>query len=365
MMLVVSCIDPYYPRINDYVDLPVIEGMITDGPGPYTIRITHSTAIQNMAIKPITGAQVTISDDMGVSEVLSETEPGIYMTSPSGIRGQIGRSYQVTVETGGKKFQSQPELIAEPAGIDTIFTRPEKHSVTDGYVDGLQFYVNTEPISDTHTNLLWSITETYRFRSEYKLDWIYYGVDSIVKNHSDSGMVCWRTDRETGIFTWSASNLTEPSLKNFPLQFIDVLTNKLSERYSMLLTQYTISEPAYNYWSEIQKLYEETGSLYTRQPYQVKGNISNTEEPETLVLGYFIAASTKTKRVYIDRPPFVFNYEVCSPVINLYQNTNPLQLSFPLYSMELSTGEQAFASLSCFDCRLKGGTMEKPDFWKE
>src|SRR5512145_2625953 len=97
--LAVGCLDPYFPHTNDYVDLPVIEGMITDRPGPYTIRLTHSTAIENMAIKPIQGATVTIFDDLGNQEVLEETEPGIYQTSISGIRGQIGRSYWITVQS--------------------------------------------------------------------------------------------------------------------------------------------------------------------------------------------------------------------------------------------------------------------------
>jgi hypothetical protein len=50
--------------------------------------------------------------------------------------------------------------------------------------------------------------------------------------------------------------------------------------------------------------------------------------------------------------------------VNLYQLNNPKQLKYPLFAMEVG-GDQWFAGLQCFDCRVKGGKIEKPDFWTE
>jgi hypothetical protein len=363
-ILASSCLDPYYSGIKDYIDLPVIEGMIDNGPGPYTIRITHSTAINDMAILPFRHAVVSIEDDLGASETLKETAPGVYTTDPDGLRGQIGRSYRLNVKIEDRTYQSSFELIDTPLGIDSVFANIEKKSVTGGYVDGLQFYVNTAPITDQNTNLMWTFSETYKFRSEYKLDLIYYGVDSLVRNYSDTGRVCWKTDYSQETFTWSAQKFTGNKLNNFPLHFISTLSNKLSERYSLLLSQYTIPQPAYTYWSEIAKLQEEAGSMYTRQPYQVQGNITDAGNPDAVVLGYFVAAGMTTMRIFVDRPPLVFNYEECNPIVNLYQLNNPKQLKYPLFAMEVG-GDQWFAGLQCFDCRVKGGKIEKPDFWTE
>ena len=365
LLLAVSCLDPYYPAVNDYIDLPVIEGMITNEPGPYTIRLTHSTAIQDMEIKPIRGATITIEDDQGTLEVLSQVSPGVYQTSPAGIQGTIGRSYRLTVESEGNIYQSDFELLREPVPIDSIYALPQSKPAIDGYLQGLQFFVNTGVIPDPQVNFLWTFTETYKFRSEFELDFIYYGIDSIVRNYSDSGLICWRTDKSIETFTWSANQMTQPTLQSFPLQFIDTRTVKISMRYSMLLLQYTISTSAFQYWNEVEKLHEETGSLYTRQPYQVKGNFINQTDPDAMVLGYFMTAGVTNRRIFIDKPSFDFNYNECIPVINLYQTTNPNLLKFPLFSMELGTGDEAFALHSCFDCRLKGGTITQPDFWEE
>jgi hypothetical protein len=317
-----------------------------------------------MAVIPVRGAIVSIEDDLGTSETLTEREPGVYMTMPDGIRGQTGRSYRLHVKINDRNYQSDYELIQTPLAIDSIFTHIEKKSITGGFVDGLQFYVNTAEIHDQKTSLMWTYSETYKFRSEYILDYIYYRADSIVRNHGDSGRVCWKTIMSQETFTWSAEKLRGDRLTNFPLHFVSVLNNKLSERYSLLLSQYTLSEPAYTYWSEVEALQEETGSLYTRQPYQVKGNITDIENTNAAVMGYFMAVGLSTKRIFVNPPPLTFKYEECISVKNLYQTTNPSQLKFPLFSMEVGE-DQYFAPYNCFDCRLKGGTMQKPEFWKE
>lgn len=365
LILAESCLEPYFPDVWKYEDLPVITGTITDNPGPYGIRLTHTTAIHDMEIKPIRRATVKINDDAGNEEILTEIKPGIYVTRVEGIRGVPGRSYRLTVETNGKVYQSANELLQPSVEIDSVYATTGRELTTEGYVDGMQFYVNSGSITGSNTNLLWSLEETYKFRSEYKLDYIYYGPDSIVKNHSDSGLVCWRTETPDQTFSYTFAGNGNSHLNGFPLHFVNTHNVKLSERYSVEVIQHTISDEAYKYWSEIQKLHLETGSLYSRQPYQVKGNIFDTGDSEAVVLGYFMAAGVSKKRIFVDRPPFVFNYEICQYVVNLLDIVHPADIRFPVFAMELESDDRGFADQSCFDCRLKGGTLTEPDFWKE
>ncbi len=362
LFLAISCLEPYYPEINDYIDLPVIEGTITNEPGPYSVRLSRSTAILGMEIKPISQAVVKIMDDAGNEETLRETVPGTYVTKAGGIQGVTGRSYKIVVTTRGKTYESDYELLRTPVEIESISHEISREPVKDGYIDGLQFYLNSGEISDPQTNLLWTVKETYIFESEYKLDYIYWGPDSIQENHSDSGFICWRTERLDKSFSWKATG-PEMQLKKFPLHFVDVLTRRLSERYSVEVSQYTLSESAYIYWNEIEKLHEETGSLYTRQPYQVKGNLKNTGDTDEVVLGYFMAAGVAKKRIFVNRPSLIFNYNECNPLINLLDVINPNEIKYPVFAMQAGA-DRAFAPLSCFDCRLKGGTETKPDFWE-
>jgi hypothetical protein len=219
LILATSCLEPYYPDAGKYVDLPVITGNITDEPGPYVIRLTHSTAILDMEIKPIRWAVVKINDDSGIEEVLIETKPGVYVTKADGIRGIPGKSYRLTVETNGEVYQSDYELLQPSVGIDSVYYQIGQESVIDGYVDGIQFFVNSGNINNPGTNLLWSLEETYKFRSEYELDYIYYRPDSIVENFSDSGLVCWRTERPAVTYSYAFTGNSGNKISGYPLHF--------------------------------------------------------------------------------------------------------------------------------------------------
>jgi len=360
-----ACIETYNPKIDDYLDLPVVEGTITNEPGPYYVRLSRSIALENMGLTPIRHAQVIISDDAGHEERLTEQEPGIYATLPAGIRGEIGRKYRITIETEGKTYQSAYEELQEPVGIDSVYAQTEYRETSDGQEAGLQFYVNAENLQGIERQFLWTITETYEFHSEFKLDYIYYRIDSIVKNYGDSGEVCWHTYLLPETYDFSTEYQSDPVVRNFPLHYVSTKTNRISVRYSVLIRQMTISEEAYRFWHEVKKMNEESGSLYTRQPYQIRGNLTNSSNPDDIILGYFITAGVSTKRIFVDRPDLPFDYTECHPATDVLTSGNPNDLRFPLYATILPSGEEGFSPLYCFDCVLQGGTEQKPYFWEE
>ena len=74
----------------------VIEGLITDRPGPYLITISKSGSYFNQPeLVPVSAAWVTIADDLGKIDTLKETQPGFYLTSKT--QGTPGRTYTLKV----------------------------------------------------------------------------------------------------------------------------------------------------------------------------------------------------------------------------------------------------------------------------
>ncbi len=365
LIFAISCLDPFYPGIDDYLDLPVVEGYISDGPGPYTVKLSRTVSMEDPEINPIRNATVIIADESGTEETLTETEPGVYVTRADGIRGEKGKSYRIVVNIDGKTYQSAFESIPEAVAIDSVYSHTETRYIEEGTVLGKQFYVNTKTLPEQHTYLLWKYEETYKFRAELVLDFIYYSRDSIVKNLSDSGQMCWRTIQSFEAFTFSSVNFNQPQLSRFPLHFVDGRTNKLSVRYSVLVNQYTVSERAYHYWDEISRMNEESGSLYSRQPYQIRGNLYNVDDSDDAVMGYFMAAGVSQKRIYVNPPSIPFIYHKCTPAINVLDGPNFEELLWPLYAMQMPTGDHGFAQLACFDCRMDFGTETVPGFWEE
>jgi hypothetical protein len=74
----------------------VIEGLITNTGGPFTVKISKSGSYFDQPTLPaVSGAEVVITDDSGTIDTLKEIKPGIYLTSRT--RGVPGRTYTLKV----------------------------------------------------------------------------------------------------------------------------------------------------------------------------------------------------------------------------------------------------------------------------
>jgi hypothetical protein len=103
----------------------VIEGIVTNAPGAYRVKITQTKNFSdNNTFAGVSGAQVTISDNAGNSSLLSEGTPGNYSTA--GITGVPGRTYYLSVKIGNETFNAASTMPA-PAPFDTLYVE----SLTD------------------------------------------------------------------------------------------------------------------------------------------------------------------------------------------------------------------------------------------
>src|SRR5579859_674649 len=69
--------------LNNAAPQIVIEGEITNHPGPYQVKITKTVNFSATNVyPPVTGATVIIKDSgTGVMETLRESAPGVYITN--------------------------------------------------------------------------------------------------------------------------------------------------------------------------------------------------------------------------------------------------------------------------------------------
>ena len=124
-ILISSCID----RID--ITIPksttsqlVVEGVITDEPGPYTVKLSLASPADGFLkfTKPVTATQVTLFDNAGNAEVMNEIETGTFQTKPNGMRGVIGREYFIRVETrDGKTYESLPDRMNPVGSVDSLY----------------------------------------------------------------------------------------------------------------------------------------------------------------------------------------------------------------------------------------------------
>ena len=113
----IGCVDPYKPVLDedDAANLLVVEGMITDETGPFSIRLTSAIPVYHYRnilenSLPVTGAEVQIIDDKGNVFLLFEKKPGWYETEEQDLEGIPGNTYTLMVHTPDEKqYQSRDQ----------------------------------------------------------------------------------------------------------------------------------------------------------------------------------------------------------------------------------------------------------------
>jgi hypothetical protein len=118
--LLCSCQQVVDVDLNTTAPHIVIEGRVTDQPGPYTVTISQTADFFEPVLlyPPVTGALVVIADNAGNVDTLIEIGNGSYQTST--LQGVAGRTYVLTVTRGGKTY----------SGVSTIPTRVTIDSFT-------------------------------------------------------------------------------------------------------------------------------------------------------------------------------------------------------------------------------------------
>lgn len=364
-----SCIERYWPDIeNKYLELIVIDGMINNDPGPYTIKLSQSSSVNDPTYLPLTNYRVEIVDDQGNSETLFETEEGVYKTLENGIQGIVGRSYKLIINSPeGKTYESKFEKIRPPVIIDEIYASIESKQDTSLYYNliGYQFYLNSLEFTQDTNYIVWKLIQTYEYRSNYALDFVY--TDRRLKPvlHFDSLRRCWKETTLSDIYTFKAEDSKGRKVENFALNYVSTQYKELSIRYSLKVQQLSINKRAYIYWTSLGDQNSGDGSLYFQQPYQLRANVFNINDPDEIVLGYFNVAGISQKRIFVDRPLEVFHVNTecfidSESMRDLRWTDSSVWPIFITTNLGRKTG---IVDLICVDCREEGGKLEKPGYW--
>src|SRR5690242_15907558 len=94
----VSCTKVISVNLNNANANIVIEGVVSDAPGPYEVKLTQTVNFSDPNIfPPVTGATVKITDStLGITDILKEVVPGTYVTQKL-LQGFTGHTYQLSV----------------------------------------------------------------------------------------------------------------------------------------------------------------------------------------------------------------------------------------------------------------------------
>jgi len=295
-----QCVTPYDPELTlDYPKLTV-DGLVTDQPGPYSIKLTYSTSYTAGSEKSevtVDDALVYIIDDAGNEEILAYTRGGTYATSPSGLKGEVGRQYSLRVElANGKVYESAPERLNAVSKIDTIYS--EYRRLETRFLRGqFDVFLETSDPGLEKNYYMWKWTHHAR------LDYCNTYAVTIFRNTywyaSYCCQECYLVEKCNGCVNIGTDELTDGRR----ITRVPLLTFPYDTRlpYFVIAEQYSLTEAAFEFWKSVRQLNSNSGGVFDKPPLTVKGNIYNVEDAEEQVLGFFGASAVQTKSVYFRR----------------------------------------------------------------
>ena len=180
---------------------------------------------------------------------------------------------------------------------------------------------------------------------------------------SDEKRVCWVTRPSLSIIVASTVSSPMNEIKKLQIQSLGPGSDKLLIKYSIRVTQSSISRELYDFWKQLIDANENVGGIYDKIPAQVYGNMSCCDGTKK-ALGYFSALSVKEKRIFIDKSEHhvepVSAYKGC-----YYYDFEQLSWVPKSYFGTISdTDTKLYCSDDfCADCR-DYGTNIKPGFWE-
>jgi hypothetical protein len=294
----------------------VVDGLITDQPGPYTIRINYMgayTLTSDGNNPPVSGAIVKIYDDAGNAELLQERSSGVYQTDPDGIQGVVGRSYTINIQTvEGLEIESYPEKMTQVPEVDSIyyFFKPLSPTNRQGHEVGI--YIKDPP------------GETNYYRWKWEGYYSYFLVSEMVT------IGCFKKEFDRAQINVVSDKDLNGNIFDRPVTFVEHFAN---DKYLIHVFQQSLTEGAYEFWNAVFEQGNKAGSIVDPPPANIRGNLFYTDGRKEQVHGYFGASAIKMKYRLMNfntnvRPIYLRDYPF-QPSCDAYPVSIPFDPSYP------------------------------------
>ena len=370
LLMLSGCVEPYDSPVNN---LPnnylVVEGIIGDGKSYFQLSRTSNLNEGTLTFE--TSAQVYIENESGSgSYLLNETENGLYEAV---LDLDANDQYRVKIYTANDaEYVSEYVPLTSSPEIDSISWEEVNDEI-------IQLYVTSHDPENNTRYYRWTYKETWEYHAAFSSSLEYVNGEIVPRDYINNQIYnCWQSSASTRILVASSVQLQEDVIYKQPLLSIrPASSNKLDVKYSILVQQYALTKEAFEYWDLLKKNSESLGTLFDPQPSQLPGNLHCISNPDEPVLGFVSAGAVSEKRLFLRRTeipisiPYNRNPSCERDTVDLapeaLESAFAAGDSIPLTGVYGMGGFEGYEATStyCADCRTRGGTNVKPDFWEQ
>jgi hypothetical protein len=259
LLLFLACITSSCKKIID-LDLEnaaqqiIIEGNLTDQRGVQVVKISRSVPVSEQNSFPaVSGASVTVSDDLGNTYKFQETYPGTYTVF--NVSGRPGRTYTLNVSVDGQSYAASSKM-PEPVQLDSLTASEESFG------------------SESRTIVAVNYMDPPQLLNYYLFKMTINGL---------------RVDR---IFS-DSDFFTDGRLVKRDLYLTSNDNAEIKEGDNVSVEMQCIDKPIYTYWRSLEQQYSSGNPNDVTTPSNPPNNLNNN------ALGYFSAHTSQMMNVLI------------------------------------------------------------------
>ena len=307
------------------------------------MKLSYTDDVTNTRPEPVSGATVELIGSDASQWTYTEVSTGLYQLLSNDFKAANGIQYKLRIApTIEKVYESEWEEL--PAnGAPPIGTVDFQEVERDVFVYEAGERV-IRPVKGIVSNIDLPQNNTGQplyYRWKFTSTWIY--IAPLSTSIVIPGYKCWITD-ETYLKDYTLQIDRTGSYKQ-DLFFLPTIRNeKIFQKFSVLISQFTMQQDHYYFWEEMKQRNE--GSLLSdRPPYNLQTNFFLVGGSEK-VSGYFSVVQEQAVRWYFNKKDLSYN------VINTLKND----------CIRMEIGPPA---PECLDCReyYAGKSTEAKPFW--
>jgi hypothetical protein len=334
ILLGTACVDRItFDTGNAGVFPVVIDGYISDQPGPYTIKVTKAFDIESkLSIKtPISVKEMVLSDNQGNQEVLAAVGQGVYQTNPNGIRGTIGRVYKLHIELlDGRVYESTPDTLQASGKVDKVYYNFVTGVATNGAETyGFDVFFDSSSGVNENYHFLWQFVGTFKVITNPELHAVpcgqamcprppacsgfIVGPDGLVQVGSCTCCSCWSNLFNAEPIVSSDEFIEGGRFKGIRATYVPLAAWTFMDKVHAEVRQLSLSRQAFDFWKAVRAQKNATGSLFQPLTGKVPGNFIQISGPESAMEGLFFATSIATNDAFITRADVPGQIPIPSP----------------------------------------------------
>ena len=335
LIVSISCIEIIEIETDKHTPVIVFSGTFSDIEEVQDFFLQYSAPLNGQSFESFTEAEVYIKSEDGDSFLLTEIEPGKYSFFG---KAEVGKRYFVEIyKESNLLARSEVESVPTNFPLDSLSFEEtfESYTNSDGNVRNLKtisIYGNTSSVE--------SAQDYYLRFGEIETVFLLPEIDTKT----------FPPEKNCYIYNYDIS----PELELFELKEGDMDLNIKSKifakpinyefAYVMSIKASLISytEESFEYWKELETLYNQSGQITDKVPAQFRGNIKNYGNQK--IIGNFSVVSKSEDLIFIARSDLDYKpLKLCGEVGGPYPNN---------------------VVSACYECLLhEGSTTLIPEYW--